>query len=102
MPPWLAEEHPDILDWENLNKYADEFKTSESGGKGQFLDADPSYVQFDEAIVNNLDLELQGRLLRARDGAASRPSRRPEKNKEWLIGYFYEPQWFLAEYRSCR
>ena len=22
VPPWLAEEHPDILEWENLNKYA--------------------------------------------------------------------------------
>jgi glycine betaine/proline transport system substrate-binding protein len=21
-----------------------------------------------------------------------------EKNKEWLIGYFYEPQWLFAEY----
>ena len=34
--PWLAKEHPDITDWKNLNKYADLFKTSESGGKGQF------------------------------------------------------------------
>ena len=37
----MAEEYPDITDWENLNKYADLFKTSESGGKGQFLDGDP-------------------------------------------------------------
>ena len=59
VPPWLAKEHPDILDYKNLNKYADKFKTSESGGKGQFLGADPSYVQFDEAIVNNLDLNFK-------------------------------------------
>ena len=59
VPPWLAEEHPDILDYKNLNKYAKEFATSESGGKGQFLGADPSYVQFDEAIVSNLDLDFQ-------------------------------------------
>ena len=66
VPPWLAKAHPDILDCKNLNKYADEFETSESGGKGQFLGADPSYVQFDEAIISNLKLELQGRLLRLR------------------------------------
>ena len=59
VPPWLAEEHPDILDYKNLNKYAREFATSESGGKGQFLGADPSYVQFDEAIVSNLDLDFK-------------------------------------------
>jgi glycine betaine/proline transport system substrate-binding protein len=23
--------------------------------------------------------------------------RKAEKNKEWVIGYFYEPQWFLSE-----
>jgi glycine betaine/proline transport system substrate-binding protein len=42
VPPWLAEEHPDILEWSNLNKYAKEFATSESGGQGQFIGADPS------------------------------------------------------------
>jgi acyl-CoA synthetase (AMP-forming)/AMP-acid ligase II len=37
VPPWLAEEHPDVLDWKNLNKYAQEFATSESGGQGQSI-----------------------------------------------------------------
>jgi glycine betaine/proline transport system substrate-binding protein len=31
VPPWLAAAHPDITDWHNLNKYADQFRTSESG-----------------------------------------------------------------------
>ena len=35
------------------------FKTSESGGKGQLLDGDPSYVTNDEALVKNLDLDYQ-------------------------------------------
>ena len=55
----MAEEYPDITDWENLNKYADMFETSESGGKGQLLDGDPSYVTNDEALVKNLDLDYQ-------------------------------------------
>ena len=54
VPPWMAEKYPDITDWKNLNKYADLFKTSESGGKGQLLDGDPSYVTNDEALVKNL------------------------------------------------
>src|SRR5580765_5924936 len=41
VPPWLAKEHPEVLDWNNLNSLADKFKTSESGDKGQFLDGDP-------------------------------------------------------------
>ena len=52
-------QYPDIADCENLNKYADMFKTSESGGKGQLLDGDPSYVTNDEALVKNLDLNYE-------------------------------------------
>ena len=67
VPPWMAEKYPDLKDWNNLNKYASLFKTSESGGKGQLLDGDPSYVTYDEALVKNLGLELQGRPERQRD-----------------------------------
>ena len=35
VPEWMVTEYPDITDWENLNKYADLFKTSESGDLGQ-------------------------------------------------------------------
>ena len=59
VPQWMAEEYPDILDWENLNDYADMFETSESDGKGQLLDGDPSYVTNDEALVKNLDLDYK-------------------------------------------
>ncbi|MEO5851779.1 MAG: ABC transporter substrate-binding protein [Nocardioides sp.] len=96
VPPWLAEEHPDILDYQNLNKYASDFATSESGGKGQFLGADPSYVQFDEAIVSNLDLDFKV-VFSGSEAASISAFRKAEENKEFLIGYFYEPQYFNAE-----
>ena len=96
VPPWLAEEHPDILDWQNLNKYADDFATSESGGQGQFLGADPSYVQFDEAIVSNLDLDFKV-VFSGSEAASITAFQKAEENKEFLIGYFYEPQWLFAD-----
>lgn len=96
VPPWLAKAHPDILDWENLNKYASDFATSESGGQGQFLGADPSYVQFDEAIVSNLDLDFKV-VFSGSEAASITAFQQAEKNKEFLIGYFYEPQWLFAD-----
>ncbi len=96
VPPWLAEKHPDILDYQNLNKYADQFATSESGGKGQFLGADPSYVQFDEAIVSNLDLDFKV-VFSGSEAASITAFQQAEKKKEFLIGYFYAPQWLFAE-----
>ncbi|MER5217763.1 ABC transporter substrate-binding protein [Streptomyces sp. NPDC002838] len=96
VPPWLAKEHPDITDWNNLNKYAAEFKTSESGGKGQLLDGDPSFVTNDEALVKNLKLDFKV-VYAGSETALIQAFRKAEKNKEWMIGYFYEPQWFMSE-----
>ncbi|WP_329276719.1 ABC transporter substrate-binding protein [Streptomyces sp. NBC_01451] len=96
VPPWLAKAHPDITDWNNLDKYASEFKTSESGGKGQLLDGDPSFVTNDEALVKNLKLDFKV-VYAGSETALIQAFRKAEKNKEWVIGYFYEPQWFMAE-----
>ncbi|MDH6520738.1 glycine betaine/proline transport system substrate-binding protein [Streptomyces sp. SAI-208] len=96
VPPWLAKAHPDITNWKNLNKYAAKFKTSESGGKGQLLDGDPSYVTNDEALVKNLKLDFKV-VYAGSETALIQAYRNAEKNKEWVIGYFYEPQWFLSE-----
>jgi glycine betaine/proline transport system substrate-binding protein len=96
VPPWLAKAHPDITDWKNLNKYASRFRTSESGGKGQLLDGDPSFVTNDEALVKNLKLDFKV-VYAGSETALIQAFRKAEKNKEWVIGYFYEPQWFMSE-----
>jgi glycine betaine/proline transport system substrate-binding protein len=96
IPPWLAKAHPDILDWHNLNKYADQFKTSESGSKGQLLDGDPSYVTNDAALVKNLNLNfsvVEG----GSETALIQSFRQAEAQHQWLLAYFYEPQWFFNE-----
>jgi glycine betaine/proline transport system substrate-binding protein len=96
VPPWLAEEYPDITDWQNLNKYADQFQTSESGDKGQLLDGDPSFVTNDEALVENLDLDYKV-VYAGSEAALIQTFRQAEANKEWVLGYFYDPQWFMSE-----
>jgi glycine betaine/proline transport system substrate-binding protein len=96
VPPWMAEKYPDILNWENLNKYANLFETSESGGKGQLLDGDPSYVTNDEALVKNLDLDYKV-VVGGSEAALIQSFRSAEDNKKPLLAYFYEPQWFFNE-----
>lgn len=96
VPPWMAEKYPDITDSKNLNKYADLFKTSESGGKGQILDGDPSYVTNDEALVKNLKLNYKV-VYAGSEAALITAFRQAEEKKTPLIGYFYTPQWFLSE-----
>lgn len=101
VPPWMAEKYPDITNWENLNKYADLFKTSESGDKGQLLDGDPSYVTNDEALVRNLKLNFKV-VTGGSEAALIESFRQAEKNKTPLLAYFYEPQWFFSEVKLVR
>jgi glycine betaine/proline transport system substrate-binding protein len=96
VPPWLAKAHPDITSWKTLNTYAPMFRTSESGGKGQLLDGDPGFVTNDAALVENLKLNYKV-VYSGSEAALITTFRQAEKNKKPAIGYFYEPQWFLAE-----
>ena len=96
VPPWMAEEYPDITDWKNLNKYASLFKTTESGSKGTLYDGDPGFVTNDEALVANLKLDYKV-VYAGSETALIEAFRDAEKNRKPLLGYFYEPQWFLSE-----
>jgi glycine betaine/proline transport system substrate-binding protein len=96
VPPWMAQQHPDITDWHNLNKYADLFRTTESDGKGQLLDGDPSYVTNDAALVQNLHLDykvVQG----GSETALITSLRQAQQQHIPMLAYFYSPQWFLSE-----
>jgi glycine betaine/proline transport system substrate-binding protein len=96
VPPWMKAQYPDITDYRNLNKYADLFKTSESGGKGQLLDGDPSFVTNDEALVKNLGLNYKV-VYAGSEAALITAFRKAEADKTPLLGYFYSPQWFMSE-----
>ena len=76
--------------------YAELFKTSESGDKGQFLDGDPSFVTSDEGIINGLGLDYEV-VYAGSEAALIEAFRKAEQNKTPLLGYFYSPQWFLNE-----
>jgi len=101
VPPWMATQYPDITDWKNLNKYASMFKTSESGGKGQLLDGDPSYVTNDEALVKNLKLDFKV-VNGGSETALLQAFRQAESKKTPLLAYFYDPQWFFSEMKLVK
>jgi glycine betaine/proline transport system substrate-binding protein len=96
VPGWMVDKYPDITDWNNLNKYADLFKTSESGDKGQFLGSDPTFVQYDEALITNLKLNFKD-VFSGSEAATITAFQQADKNKTPLIGYFYDPQWLQSE-----
>ncbi|MEV5506429.1 ABC transporter substrate-binding protein [Streptomyces orinoci] len=96
VPKYFADAHPDVTDWKNLNKYAGQLHTPESGGKGQLLDGSPSYVTHDKALVNNLKLNYQV-VFAGSEAAQITQIKQFAKEKRPFLTYWYEPQWLFNE-----
>ncbi|MFB9675704.1 ABC transporter substrate-binding protein [Streptosporangium vulgare] len=101
VPQWMADRYPGITDWRRLNTYAHLFKTDKSGNLGQLLDADPSYVTNDEALVRNLGLDY--RVVHAgSEKALVDAAKRATRDRTPLLMYFYEPQWLLTRIKLAK
>ncbi|GEC07925.1 glycine/betaine-binding protein [Streptomyces spinoverrucosus] len=96
VPTYFAKQHPDVTDWKNLNKYADQFRTPESGGKGQLMDGSPSYVTNDKALVTNLDLNYQV-VFAGSEAAQITQIKQFAKAKKPFLTYWYTPQWLFKK-----
>ncbi|MFJ1915252.1 ABC transporter substrate-binding protein [Streptomyces sp. NPDC088147] len=96
VPTYFAERHPDVTDWRNLDTYASQLRTAESGGKGQLLDGSPSYVTNDKALVNNLDLDYQV-VFAGSEAAQITQIKQFAKEKKPFLTYWYKPQWLFQK-----
>jgi glycine betaine/proline transport system substrate-binding protein len=101
VPEWMATQYPDIVDSANLNKYAELFKTSESGDQGQFLGSDPTFVTNDEALIKNLDLNYKV-VYSGSEAATITAFQQATDQKTPLIGYFYDPQWLHSKIKLVK
>jgi glycine betaine/proline transport system substrate-binding protein len=61
VPRYVQEQFPETATWEGFldPEIARQFASAETGDLGRFLGTDPSYSQYDEAIIANLGLHLQ-------------------------------------------
>ncbi|CAM5495146.1 ABC transporter substrate-binding protein [Streptomyces purpurascens] len=96
VPTYFAKKHPDVTNWKNLNKYADQFRTPESGSKGQLMDGSPSYVTNDKALVKNLKLDYQV-VFAGSEAAQITQMRQFAKEKKPFLTYWYSPQWLFKK-----
>jgi glycine betaine/proline transport system substrate-binding protein len=90
IPTYLVEERPELARYQGL-------KGSEDLVGGEFLAGDPTFVSYDEEIIESLGLDLEvvntgseRALIRAIDDAF--------KRREPLLTYFYTPHWAHRKY----
>ncbi|MGH2992205.1 MAG: glycine betaine ABC transporter substrate-binding protein [Solirubrobacterales bacterium] len=90
IPSYLLEQRPELAGWEGLQGREDLVN-------GEFLAGDPTFVSYDEEIIESLGLDLkvvntgsEPALIRAIDDAF--------KRKEPVLTYFYTPHWAHRKY----
>ncbi len=92
VPTYVVDENPELATWEGFQDaaLAGLFATAETGSNGQFLGGDPSFVQYDAQIIENLGMPMEvvyagseEALLAALDSAVSRD--------EPIVFYFWTP-----------
>ncbi|MFA9430392.1 ABC transporter substrate-binding protein [Egicoccus sp. AB-alg2] len=97
VPSYVIDEHPEMTSWEGLEGNEQIFATAETGNAGQFLAADPSFVQYDETIIENLGLNLQ--VVQSGSEAAQLTAVESAiEREEPVLFYFYTPHWMHAQY----
>jgi glycine betaine/proline transport system substrate-binding protein len=100
IPKFFADANPDILTTKTnpkiLNNYAAQFKTSESGGKGQILDGDPSFVTQDQGMINGFGLNYKV-VYSGSEAASNKAIQSAIDQKKPILAYYYTPNWFSAK-----
>ncbi|MDI3419787.1 glycine betaine ABC transporter substrate-binding protein [Streptomyces sp. B-S-A12] len=92
VPKYYADKHPEILDYKNLNKFAKDFKTSESGDKGEFIGAAPSYTTYDKYLIKNHNLDFKIKET-GNEAAQIKEIQSKYDAKTPFITYWWEPLW---------
>jgi glycine betaine/proline transport system substrate-binding protein len=97
MPSFVLASAPGLTTWEGLRGSEGLFATTETRSSGRFLAADPSFVQFDEAIIANLGLDLV--VVQSGSEAAQLATVEAAIGRnEPVLFYFYTPHWLHARY----
>ncbi len=90
VPTYVVDANPALATWEGYTDAAADFSSAETGELGRFLGADPSWVQYDEAIIQNLDLPFQVVWTGSEDALLAEVSSAYARQEPVLL-YFYSP-----------
>jgi glycine betaine/proline transport system substrate-binding protein len=98
VPTFVVDEHPELATWEGFKdpELAGLFKTAESGDLGQFLMGDPSYVSYDEQIIENLDLPLKF-VTAGSEAALITAIQNSVADEKPLLLQFWQPHWLQSQ-----
>jgi len=97
VPSYVIDNNPALATWEGYKDAAADFASAETGDLGRFLGADPSWVQYDEQIISNLDLPFQVVWTGSEDALLAEVSSAYSR-QEPVLFYFYSPHAIFQQF----
>jgi glycine betaine/proline transport system substrate-binding protein len=99
VPRYVIDEHPELATWEGYQtpEAAELFATASTGDQGRFLGTDPSYSQFDEQIITNLELPFKVEYSGSEPATVAELDARVAANEPILM-YWWTPTAAVAKY----
>lgn len=99
VPSYVIDENPELATWEGFADPANAalFSTAETGDLGRFLGTDPSYSQYDEAIIANLGLPFKVVFSGSEPATVAELDARFAAN-EPIVMYWWTPTAAVAKY----
>ncbi len=99
VPQYVLDEHPELATWEGYKDpaVAELFATAETGDNGRFLGTDPSYSQYDEQIIANLELPFEVKFSGSEPATVGELDARAAAG-EPVIMYWWTPTAAVAKY----
>jgi glycine betaine/proline transport system substrate-binding protein len=95
IPKYLLKQYPQFKTWKGLKGKESVFKSPESGSQGMFLGGDPSYVQKDKELIQDLALNFKHVTVGAEPAEVARFTQLI-KQKKPVIFYWWTPQYLNA------
>lgn len=99
VPQYVIDDDPSLASWEGYTDAAvgAKFATAETGDLGRFLGTDPSYSQFDEQIIANLNLPFEVQFSGSEPATVAELDARVAASEPVLM-YWWEPTAAVAKY----
>lgn len=96
VPAAYADRHPEVLDWERLNDFAEDFGTGRTGERGQLLTGHPEDASYDETVIEALDLAYTP-VPAGGEEQQIEALRRADRTGAPLLAHWWQPHWLHAE-----
>lgn len=99
VPTYVVDANPALATWEGFTDAAvgEQFASAETGSNGRFLGADPSWYQYDEAIISNLGIPFEVVWAGSEEAMLAEVSSAVSR-EEPILFYFYAPHAIFSRF----